>query len=245
MSPRSDAVEPGALKRVGAGSYRTPDGRFSVEQASGRWLVLDAELADDLGLPLTRGPFPTLDAARDAIAQARAGGPPTSDLDARMAALRSRGPSTRANAPRRPTGRGKPGRATGRRPAPPEIRTYRPGEGARLREFWETVGFRSLERLAERNPGLVLVAEADDRIVGTTLGAWDGRRAWLYHVAVAGHLRRTGLGRRLVREAERRLRALGCLKVNVIVLDDNQGATRFWTALGYTSLPARQYGREL
>jgi GNAT superfamily N-acetyltransferase len=227
-----------ALTRVGAGSYRTADGRFTVEQASGRWLVVDGEQVDDLGLPLTRGPFATLAAARAAIAAARLGPAPASSLRDRVVA------GGRREARRATVG---PPRRQG-----PEIRTYRPGDGARLRAFWEVVGLRSLgdddaslDRLAERNPGLLLVAEVGDAVVGTALGAWDGRRGWIYHVAVAPDLRREGLGRRLVHEVERRLRALGCPKVNVIVTDDNLGGRRFWEALGYTTLAARQFGREL
>ncbi|HJW23150.1 MAG TPA: GNAT family N-acetyltransferase [Candidatus Limnocylindrales bacterium] len=268
--------DPSALKRASAGSYRSTDGRFTVEQASGRWLVLDGEQLDELGLPLTRGPFSTLDAARAAIAEAREGPAPMSQLPGRMATLRREGraavPSGASRHPGRPAARDQrlPRSETAAAPpaarsagsaasaaavsAPPraEIRTYRAGEGAALRGFWSTVGFRSLgdddeslDRLAERNPGLVVVGSVGEAIVATALGAWDGRRGWIYHVAVAEELRRTGLGRRIIHEVERRLRALGCPKVNVIVGDDNEGAARFWAAMGYSSPPARQYGKEL
>jgi GNAT superfamily N-acetyltransferase len=251
------------LKRASAGTYRTTDGRFTVEQASGRWLLLDGEQVDDLGLPLTRGPFATLDAAREAIEEARLGPAPASKLAARAAQLKRRSPAepvrnsrgsrpgSSAGTPGAPAAR-KPSARKPSKPAPPQLRTYAAGEGARLRAFWEIVDFKSLgdddeslDRLAARNPGLMLVAEAEDRIVGTALGAWDGRRGWIYHVAVAPELRRTGLGRRLIHEVERRLRALGCPKVNVIVRDDNAEGRRFWDALGYASPPARQFGKEL
>jgi GNAT superfamily N-acetyltransferase len=242
--------DPTALKRAGAGSYRTADERFTVEQASGRWLVLDAEQVDDLGLPLTRGPFATLDDARAAIADARQAPAPTSRLARRMQALRRDTVRPGKHGP--PRRRASSAAARPEAPPRPEIRTYRPGDGVALRAFWETVGFSSLgddddslDRLAERNPGLVIVATAGEAVVGTALGAWDGRRGWIYHVAVAEGLRRAGLGGRIVHEVERRLRALGCLKVNVIVKDDSEDAARFWAALGYSSPPARQYGREL
>lgn len=255
--------DPSALKRTSAGSYRTIDGRFTVEQASGRWLVLDTEEQDELGLPLTRGPYATLDAVRLAIGEAREGPAPRSQLGERAATIRrtpgdrpGRGSgSSKAAAARRgpaPDAAGSRRQATTKGPPATEIRTYRAGEGRALRSFWATIGFHSLgddddalDRLAARNPGLVIVAQAGDTVVGTALGAWDGRRGWLYHVAVSPELRRTGLGRRLVHEVERRLRALGCPKVNLIVRDDNPGAKRFWEALGYTSPPARQYGKEL
>ena len=76
-----------SLKRQSAGRYRTTDERFSVEQASGGWMVIDGEQTNELGLALVRGPFRSLDEARAAIEGARADPPPTSDLAARIAAL--------------------------------------------------------------------------------------------------------------------------------------------------------------
>ena len=59
------------LIRDRAGSYHTEDGRFDVEN-DGRWNVRDEREHDELGLPRVLGPFATLDAAREAIAEARA-----------------------------------------------------------------------------------------------------------------------------------------------------------------------------
>ena len=77
------------LKRETAGRYRTRDARFAVEQNSGRWLVLDTEQTDELGLPLVRGPYSTLDDARAAILTARSGPTPTSPLGKRAKAAPS------------------------------------------------------------------------------------------------------------------------------------------------------------
>ena len=73
------------MKREAAGRYRTEDGRFRVEQSSGGWVVVDEAETDDLGLPLVRGLFPTLDRARDAMETARTGPAPTSGLAERVA----------------------------------------------------------------------------------------------------------------------------------------------------------------
>jgi ribosomal protein S18 acetylase RimI-like enzyme len=81
--------------------------------------------------------------------------------------------------------------------------------------------------------------------VGTALGAWDGRRGWIYHLAVADDHRRAGLGRRLVHEVERKLRALGCPKVNVVVREGNEGGAAFWGELGYELVGSRLHAREL
>ena len=68
-APTSD--DPNELKRSKAGVYRTTDQRFEVRNSGVGWLLLDTEVADDLGQPLTRGPFPTLEHVRDAVPEAR------------------------------------------------------------------------------------------------------------------------------------------------------------------------------
>ena len=174
------------LKRERAGTYRTADGRFTVEQSSSGWVLLDAEQANELGLPLARGPFVTLDAAREAIPAARSAPAPTSEVEPRRS-------------PRKPALIGPAAAPRGARRAPKRadaaalvIREIRTVDGDALRALWKDVGFRSvgdddrsLARLARRNPGLVLVATESGRIVGSALGAWDGRRGWIYHVATA------------------------------------------------------------
>src|ERR1044072_4500470 len=42
-------------------------------------------------------------------------------------------------------------------------------------------------------------AECPPEIVGTVIGAWDGRRAWIYHSAVKPVARRGRIGSRLMR----------------------------------------------
>ena len=69
-----------SLKRLGGGRWQTRDERFTIEPQSGTWVVVDAEQTDDLGLPLIRGPFGSLGAAKDAIGDARVSGKPVKPL---------------------------------------------------------------------------------------------------------------------------------------------------------------------
>ena len=92
------------------------------------------------------------------------------------------------------------------------------------------------ERLAvtvTRNPGLFIVADDGGQIVGTVLGTFDGRRGYLYHVAVAATHHRQGIGTALIRDIETRLQALGASKIYFRVFHDNARALAFYRRLGY------------
>ena len=78
-----------SLKRLGGGRWETRDGRFAIEPQSGTWVVVDNTQSDDLGLPLVRGPFGSLTAAKGAIETARATGPAESPLAERLKKARS------------------------------------------------------------------------------------------------------------------------------------------------------------
>ncbi|HTK36657.1 MAG TPA: GNAT family acetyltransferase [Caulobacteraceae bacterium] len=82
-------------------------------------------------------------------------------------------------------------------------------------------------------PDLFLIALEGDGVVGTVMAGYDGHRGWLYSVAVRPSHQRLGVGSALVREAERRLEALGCLKINLQVLPENSAVAAFYEKLGY------------
>ncbi len=90
MAKPTTGKDDGSLKRLGGGRWQTRDDRFTIEPQTGTWVIVDAEQTDDLGLPLVRGPFPSLTAAKDAIASARGSEPAVSPLAEQLARLRDR-----------------------------------------------------------------------------------------------------------------------------------------------------------
>src|SRR3972149_2180044 len=60
-----------------------------------------------------------------------------------------------------------------------------------------------IERKLERDPDLFLVAEMNQAIMATVMGAWDGRNGWVYNHAVDPRIRRMGVGSRLGKELGR------------------------------------------
>lgn len=90
-----------------------------------------------------------------------------------------------------------------------------------------------IKKKIERDPDLFLIAEISGEVVGSIIGGFDGRRGMVYHLAVQKDLRRLGIGAALLAEVEQRLQAKGCLKVYLLVLDDNLSAIRFYEESGW------------
>lgn len=88
-----------------------------------------------------------------------------------------------------------------------------------------------------RDPELFLVSVAGSEIAGAILGTWDGRRGWIFRLAVDPAHRRKGIATALVRELEDRFRVLGCPRINLLVLPQNEAGLRFWQDLGYLQVP--------
>jgi ribosomal protein S18 acetylase RimI-like enzyme len=105
------------------------------------------------------------------------------------------------------------------------------------------------ERVIERKLGtqreLFLVAERGGRVVGTVLGGYDGFRGWVYHLAVDPEHRRAGIGRDLMLAVERRLRALGCPKINLQIRAHNSAVRAFYERLGFEVEAHVSMGKEL
>jgi ribosomal protein S18 acetylase RimI-like enzyme len=85
----------------------------------------------------------------------------------------------------------------------------------------------------QRDADLFLVAMDGDALVGCVLGGWDGRRGWMYHLALKPSHRRHGIAKALVSELEMRLAGKGAKKVNAQVYRSNTASLRFFNACGY------------
>jgi ribosomal protein S18 acetylase RimI-like enzyme len=97
----------------------------------------------------------------------------------------------------------------------------------------------SREEIAEylqRNPGLSQVVEADGQIVGAALCGHDGRRGWIYHLAVAATHRRRKIGQQLLDACLNGLRAAGLKRAIILVAGDNPAGHDFWLRNGWEDI---------
>jgi ribosomal protein S18 acetylase RimI-like enzyme len=125
------------------------------------------------------------------------------------------------------------------------LRGCRLADYAAMLALWDVCGLHpsrtdteaALARKLTRDPELFLVAETERRIVGTVLGSYDGRRGWINRLAVHPDFRGQGLADRLMAEVERRLVAIGCDKVNLLIEPDNASVQAYYARLGYRADP--------
>ena len=92
---------------------------------------------------------------------------------------------------------------------------------------------------------LFLVGVEAGRIVAAAMAGYEGHRGWINYLAVDPDRRRSGCGRALMLEAERRLRELGCPKINVQIRRDNLEAIAFYSRLGFKEDEVVSYGKRL
>jgi N-acetylglutamate synthase len=103
-------------------------------------------------------------------------------------------------------------------------------------EICEGDSRKEINDYLKRNPGLSRVAEVDGTIVGAALCGHDGRRGWIYHLAVATEHRGQGVGKQLVDDCMRQLRATGLRRAIILVAGDNPDGHQFWLNDGWEDI---------
>jgi ribosomal protein S18 acetylase RimI-like enzyme len=121
------------------------------------------------------------------------------------------------------------------------IREAVEADDAAIAALWDACGLtrpwnppaRDIAFVRRSAHGALLVAEDPSGIVGSVLVGHDGHRGWIYYLAVAPAVRKSGLGRRLVAEGEAWCRARGAPKVQLMIRRDNEAVRTVYERLGY------------
>ncbi len=98
-----------------------------------------------------------------------------------------------------------------------------------------------ISRYLQRNPQTCFVALEGNAIIGVILGGHDGRRGFIYHLAVTPAHRKKGIGKALVETALEALKGQGINKVALVVLHKNDSGNAFWEKIGFTTRPDLVY----
>ncbi len=86
----------------------------------------------------------------------------------------------------------------------------------------------SLQVFMSRNPATCLLLKNDEQIIGTVLAGYDGRRGYIYHLAVHPQFQQKGYGKWLLNQVLSELKALGAKKIHLFVYRNNEEAISFY-----------------
>ena len=92
---------------------------------------------------------------------------------------------------------------------------------------------RNISQFLERNPGLSFVYEIEKRIIGTVLCGHDGRRGYIYHLAVDHEFRKQGIGRELIVFCLEKLNRKRIAKCHLFLYSSNDDAMQFYNQIGW------------
>lgn len=88
-------------------------------------------------------------------------------------------------------------------------------------------------RFLDRNPGLSPAACSDGHIVAAVLCGHDGRRGYLYHLAVKATHRRQGITSKMLSWCVTRLAALRISRCTVHVYREHADGVNYWRHIGW------------
>lgn len=134
-----------------------------------------------------------------------------------------------------------------------EIRAFQLADEDAVIALWERCDLvrpwndprKDIRRKLKVHPDLFLVGVIDRQVVATAMVGYEGHRGWINYLAVEPEHQRKGLGRMMMEEAERRLRALGCPKINLQVRSSNRGVIEFYQRIGYSVDDVVSLGKRL
>jgi|SRR4030095_930470 N-acetylglutamate synthase len=119
-----------------------------------------------------------------------------------------------------------------------------PGHFEEAKQLWaETEGMeltvgdskQSLEKYLSRNPAMSFICRdsQNENLLGTILCGHDGRRGFIYHVAVDKNYRRKNIAKQLVDLSLKALKKSGIERCSLMVKTTNNDAYSFWEKMGW------------
>ena len=134
-----------------------------------------------------------------------------------------------------------------------EVRAYREADQDDVVTLWRECELvkpwndpiKDIRRKLDVQRDLFLVGLLDGKLVATVIAGYEGHRGWINYLAVSKECREMGFGRLMMDEAEERLRAIGCPKINLQIRSSNIDVIKFYASLGYSEDDVVSMGKRL
>ena len=98
-----------------------------------------------------------------------------------------------------------------------------------------------IRKFLRRNPSTCFVAKNEGKVIGVILAGNDGRRGYIYHLAVKESERRKGVADRLLKTAMKALEKEGIKKIASLVYKENKIGNQFWEKEGFVLKEGMRY----
>lgn len=104
---------------------------------------------------------------------------------------------------------------------------------AGLNVLSEEIEFYEAKNMIKLNPDSCFVLVKNEKIIGSILGVFNGRRGWIYHLAIDPDFQKKGYGSLLLKKTENALKKQGARRVNLGVEYENLKVFPFYQKYGY------------
>lgn len=133
------------------------------------------------------------------------------------------------------------------------IRQYLPSDEETVIALWRLCNLvvpqndpaNDIRKKQKVQPELFLVGLIRDKIVATIMAGYEGHRGWINYLAVVPERRQKGIGKTMVKEAEKRLKKLGCPKINLQIRSSNKDVIKFYKRIGFSTDDVISMGKRL
>ena len=134
-----------------------------------------------------------------------------------------------------------------------QIRPYQTSDEREVIKLWYKCNLvvpwnnpkSDIERKLKVNPEFFLVGILDGKIISTVMGGYEGHRGWIHYLAVEPDYRNQGYARKIMKVIEKKLKAIGCPKINLQVRNQNVDVIRFYKDIGYSDDEVVSLGKRL
>ena len=133
------------------------------------------------------------------------------------------------------------------------IRTYQHTDMEDVIHIWKECGLiRSwnnpkldIQRKVKTQKDLFFVAELSNKIIATAMFGYDGHRGSVYYLAIDPIHQNKGLGKLLMDNIEKKLKEIGCPKINIFIRSSNINVKNFYKSIFYDEQDCLTYGKRL
>jgi len=108
-------------------------------------------------------------------------------------------------------------------------------------ELWRKAGIEivssdtidEVTRVLNRNPDLFLIGKLHEKVISVVIGAFDGRRGYVHHLAVDPDYQKMGFGKTIMDALIEQFRTKNIQKIHLFIEKSKKSVVDFYSYLGW------------